>query len=197
MVSPKQHMSFDATKPVSYLSTIAFVRSNSICEYPPKGDHVVRLPSLHPSRTQNTRHHVFAGSFVSVAFVLLSFHFHIYALPTDCAANHMIWADSATLAIYRRQVPRLVLYGEIGSGKVQLHYSAEPEFCRLAPDTRIALPVLPTFQVLTSHWLRSPMVSIPTQLHERKARSCADRGTLHRCGGVLRAVSANVRHVSR
>ena len=196
-IGPEQHMLFDATKPVHYFPTIAFVGSDSVREDPPNWDHVVRLPGMLSGRVQDARHHVFACPLMCVSAPPLPLHFHVYTLPTNCATDRVIWADSAILAVYRRQILGLILYREIGSFEVSLHYVAEIKLSALAAPIGFVLPVLPTFQMLTSHWLRSPMASTPTPLHERRALSCADRGTLRRCGGVLRAASENVRHASR
>ena len=196
-IPPQQDMPFDAKKPVHNFLPITIIRSDPARKNPPNREHIVGLPSVFPSGAQNPEHHVFTGSFMRVTFRLLPLDFHVYGFPGAHVENRMIGLNSTTLAIYGFQIPRLVYDGELGSSKVPSHYIAEPKFSRLAAPIGVVLPFIPACQVLTSHWLRSPMPSIPIPLRERKAQSCADRGTLPLCGGALRAVFANARRVFR
>ena len=196
-IPPQQDMCSDAEKPVHNFPPITIIRSDPVRKNPPNRDHIIGLPGMLPSGAQNSRHHVFAGPFMRVTFRFLPLDFHIYRFPGARAANRMIGANSTILAIYGRQVRRPVINNEFGFSKVTSHYTAEPMFSRLASPIGSALPIVSAFQVLTSHWLRSPMPSIPIPLRERKARSCADRGTLPLCGGALPAVFANARRASR
>ncbi len=191
-------MSFDASKPVHYLSPIHRSRRNLIRKYPPNWNYIIGLIGTFARRIQYSRHHISACSFMRISAGILSFNFNVYTLPCSFAVYRKIWTNTVTASVNSRKIFWFSQHLKISFRKVLGKCTPKRLFSFGSSYGGIRLPGITVFKVLSSHVLRAPKASNSWHaLLGQTARSCSDLETLPRFVCVLRSAFPSALHASR